>query len=138
MRSEQGQATGAWVGLVLLGALAAFRAPASERGLGETIARRLSCAAAGACAGAPAAPAVSGGRLAPVRRRVTRARALDAFRRLRGAGALTKRLWIACLGYRRVMNELQRPRAPTDAMPLDEALETANACLNPAAFLTED
>jgi hypothetical protein len=68
---------------------------------------------------------------------VSRARAVDAFRRLRGVGELAKRVWIVCLGYRRFLYELDHPRAPTEAMPLEEALDIADACLNPAAFIEE-
>ena len=56
---EAGQAAPEWVGTVLLvtvalGALAAFQAPGGgDRGVGEMVARRIACAAGGACAGAP-------------------------------------------------------------------------------------
>jgi hypothetical protein len=150
---EAGQASAEWVGLVLavalaLGALVAVgvragRAPASDRGLGEAVTGRLVCAARGSCGPAPSlaaavAPRMAGGGpvLAP---RVSRRRALDALRRLRAVGAkLVRRAWIVCIGYRRFRYELEHPRLPHEAMPLDEAIEIANGCLNPYAFLVED
>ena len=79
----------------------------------------------------PAAPTVP--------RVPSRARAIEALRRLRVVGAtLVKRAWIVCIGYRRFRYELAHPRAPNEAMPLDEALDIANGCLNPYAFLVED
>jgi hypothetical protein len=160
LRGEAGQAAPEWVGLVLLvtialGALAAFRAPArGDPGVGETVASRITCAAGGSCAGAPehvpargrAGPASL---QAPVRdspparagppTRPTRARAIDALRRLRGVGVtLAKRAWIVCLGYRRFRYELEHPRAPNQVMPVEEALDIANGCLNPYGFLVEE
>jgi hypothetical protein len=141
MQEESGQATIEWAGLVLmgalvLGALAAFRAPQQDRQLGAAVAKRITCATAGACTDAP----VAGGRLgaanAPARR-VPRPKAMDAFRRLRGVGNLSRRIWIVCLGYRRFAYERDHPRAPTEAMPLAEALDIADACLNPLAFLED-
>ena len=71
--------------------------------------------------------------------RLSRARAIDALRRLRAVGAtLVKRAWIVCIGYQRFRYELEHPRAPNEAMPLDEAIDIANGCLNPYAFLVED
>jgi hypothetical protein len=145
MHEEDGQATIEWLGLVavaalLLGALAAFRAPQQDRELGALVAKRITCAAGGACAESraglvrPARAAVG----APAVRGVPRARAVDAFRRLRGVGRLTRRIWIVCLGYRRFVYERDHPRAPTEAMPLAEALDIANVCLNPLAFLGDE
>ena len=55
----------------------------------------------------------------------------------RVAGAVARRAWIACLGYRRYRYERTHPErlSPYDPMPLGDGLEIANACLNPAAFL---
>ena len=149
MRRQAGQATVEWLGLVLvaalvLGALAALRAPAEDHGLGRMLAKRITCTARGACEGtgamamgAPAAPRARRTGTRP-RARISRAKAIDAFRSLRGAGAVAKRLWIVCLGYRRIRYELDHPRAPTEPMPLGQARDIANACLNPVAFLEED
>jgi hypothetical protein len=153
MRGEGGQATVEWAGLVLLvvlalaalGALSGVRpgrAPARDRGFGEVMAERFTCSARGACggapvsraAGAPIAPAVAGVG-APG---ITRARAIDALRRLRSVGSkLVRRAWIVCLGYRRFRYELEHPLAPNEVMPLEEAIDIANGCLNPYAFLVE-
>jgi hypothetical protein len=146
MRDASGQATVEWVALVLmaalvLGALAAVRSPASDRDLGTVLARRITCAAAvcpsppppsrpsAPAAGLPAAPVPARDR--PARR----AKAVDAFRRLRGAGRLTDRIWMVCLGYRRFVYERDHVRTPNGTMPLGEALEAANTCLNPLSFL---
>jgi hypothetical protein len=178
IRREDGQATAEWLGLVLvvalaLGALAAFRAPATDRRLGELVAERIGssldtagasrAAAAGggsragigpevprptappggtaallSGAGRPRAPdADVAARDGGASRVAGRARLVDAFRRLRTAGpALARRAWIVCLGYRRFRYELEHPRAPNEAMPLDEAVDIANGCLNPYSFLT--
>ena len=66
------------------------------------------------------------------------ARASAASEALRGVGKVAKRLWIVCLGYRRYRYELERPRAPSEALPLDEAFDLANRCLNPLEFLAGD
>jgi hypothetical protein len=154
MSRERGQASVEWTGLVLLVALvlAALgtvsgllpgRAPASDGGIGKAVAERLTCAARGACGGAPGPRASTAPPVSPaagaVGRGVTRARAVDALRRLRSVGAkLARRAWIVCLGYRRFRYELEHPRAPNEVMPLDEAIDIANGCLNPYAFLVED
>jgi hypothetical protein len=150
MRGDGGQATVEWAGLVLLvvlvlAAIAAVsvRAPASDRGLGKVVAERFTCAARGACGGAPGPRPVAAPPSAPaaavVARGITRARAVDALRRLRSVGAkLARRAWIVCIGYRRFRYELEHPRAPNEVMPLDEAIDIANGCLNPYAFLVED
>jgi hypothetical protein len=164
---EMGQASVEWVGLVLVAVLAlgtlgvlawtrADRAPASDRGLGKLVAQRLVCGARRSCAGrigvrpagSPALPgappaAPNAPPLLPASpragARLSRARAIDALRRLRAVGAtLVKRAWIVCIGYRRFRYELEHPRAPNEAMPLDEAIDIANGCLNPYAFLVED
>jgi hypothetical protein len=161
--AEAGQATPEWVGLVLvvalaLGAVAALRPAAGDRRLGDAVAERISCAARGSCAAgreAALAPASVPGVAAPgaaapgapsAGRRggdalgaPGRARVVDALRRLRVAGgALARRAWIVCLGYRRFRYELEHPRLPSEAMPLAEALDIANGCLNPYAFLAEE
>ncbi len=152
MRGERGQASTEWTGVVLLvvlvlGALGAGlglrpgRAPASGRELGDALAERFTCAARGACGGArapsaaPPVPPVAG----VVGRGVTTARAVDALRRLRSVGGkLARRAWIVCIGYRRYRYELEHPRAPNEVMPLEEAIDIANGCLNPYAFLVEE
>jgi hypothetical protein len=157
MGDASGQATIEWVALVLaaalvLGALAAFRAPAQDRSLGTLIAERLTCTAAGGRRCAPAAA----GRLAdrPARRRaipapparprsvgraVTRAGATDAVERLRGLGKWGGRVWMVCLAYRRYIFEREhRLEAMQGRMPLAEAVDIADECLNPLSFLGGD
>jgi hypothetical protein len=163
MRAENGQATVEWVALVLvatlaLGALAAVRAPEQDRGLGSVLAKRITCAAGGSCAlAAIAPPAARRSALAPApgtapapavapapasapprAHPVPRAKAAEAFRRLRGAGKLTNRIWITCLGYRRYVYERDHLLEPYGTMPLDEALEIADTCLNPLNFLGDE
>ena len=152
---------------VALGALAAFRAPGGgDGGVGEMVAHRIACAAGGACVGASGGAAAAGRRGAvsaaravrrsPVTRApsavtrgpsdvgqasspVPRARAIDALRRLRAVGGtLVKRAWIVCIGYRRFRYELEHPRAPNQVMPVAEAVDIANGCLNPYGFLAEE
>jgi hypothetical protein len=141
MRDQSGQATIEWVGLVLvaalvLGALAAFRVPSPDRELGAVFAKRITCAAAGgACARGSLRAGGDPTRLG--NRPVAGARAVDAFRRLRGLAKLSRRIWVVCLGYRRFVYERDHPRAPTEPMPLKEALEIANACLNPLTFVED-
>ena len=150
MQGEAGQATVEWAGVVLLvmlvlAALGAVSkgAPASDRGLGEAVAGRLTCAARGACGGVPAPRAPAAPAVPPVtgvaRGGVSHARAVDALRRLRSLGMkLVRRAWIVCIGYRRFRYELEHPRAPNEVMPLDEAIDIANGCLNPYGFLVEE
>jgi hypothetical protein len=144
--SEHGQATIEWTGLVLLatlvlGALATLVPRVDGRGLGEAVAHAMTCAVRGNCAARPPPNVADSRRPRPVRPErpaVPVDRAAAAFRALRGAGEIAKRVWIVCLGYRRHRYELEHPRAPTEAMPLDEALDIANECLNPFGFLAWD
>lgn len=156
MRDASGQATIEWVALVLvaalvLGALAAFRAPAQDRGLGKLLAERIACTAAGrGCAPAPAGrlaerPAGPRAIAAPprvrarrLRRVVSRAGALDAIDRLRGLGKWGGRMWMVCLGYRRYIFERDHRLEAIRGMPLAEAIDIADECLNPLSFLGGD
>jgi len=134
-----------WLGLVLMAALvlgglgaAARRAPAQEREFGGMVAHRIRCAAASGCpAGGAERRAVTAPPVA-VRRpgeRPTRAEAVDVLRRLRRAAGLTKKLWIVCLGWRRYALERDRPRAPNEAISVDDALDVVDRCFNPLGFL---
>jgi hypothetical protein len=141
MVSEGGQATVEWTGLVLLVALAlaalATLVPRVDgRSLGGAVAHAITCSARGGCAAERAPP--RGAERADVPRsrpRVSAPRAAAAFQALRGVREVAKRAWIVCLGYRRYVYEREHPRAPTEAMPLEEALGIANECLNPLGFL---
>ena len=55
----------------------------------------------------------------------------------RVVGALARRAWIACIGYRRYRYDRSRPGrlSPLDPMPVSDAAEIANKCLNPYGFL---
>jgi hypothetical protein len=144
--SEHGQATIEWTGLVLLAtlamaALAALVPRVDGGGLGESVAHAMTCAVRGTCASRPPPTVADSPRPQPVRPArpaVPIDRAAAAFQALRGAGEVAKKVWIVCLGYRRHRYELEHPRAPTEAMPLDEALDIANECLNPLGFLAWD
>ena len=168
MHGEGGQAAIEWVGLVLsaalvLGAGAALAGREADRGLGEEVAERISRTAARAAPSPDAATppperaAPPPTRAAPIPARAappptraapppTRAApppasgppAVQAFRRLRGVADVARHTWIVCLGYRRWRYELEHPMAPTEALPLDEALGIANSCLNPYDYLLED
>jgi hypothetical protein len=65
-------------------------------------------------------------------------RAVDAFRSLRGVADVARHTWILCLGYRRWRYELEHPMAPTETLPLDEALSIVNTCFNPHDYLLEE
>jgi hypothetical protein len=158
MRSEAGQATVEWVALVLaaalvLGAAAALAGREDERGLGEAVAKRIADApkaldrAAGAEATGPArelaAPAPAAGAAPPVPAvaappPASTPRAVDAFRRLRGIEDVAKHTWILCLGYKRWRYEFENPMAPNEALPLREAFDIVNGCLNPYDYFLED
>ncbi len=70
--------------------------------------------------------------------RTAPAKAVDAFRSLRGLGRVSNQIWIVCLGYRRYVYEREHPRAPLAPMPVEEALDVADTCLNPLNFLGDD
>jgi hypothetical protein len=48
---------------------------------------------------------------------------------------IARHAWVVCLGYRRWRHELDHPRAPTEPIPLRDALQIVNGCVNPYAFL---
>ena len=164
MGSERGQATVEWTGLVLLlavalGALMTLAPSVDRRSLGGSLAHTITCAARGGCAAprrAPAAPrhaAPAPGRAPPIpgralppagptrpkaRPTVPPSKAGEAPGSLRCVRTSAKRLWLICLGYRRFRYDLYHPRGPTESLPLGEALDMANECLNPLGFLLED
>jgi hypothetical protein len=143
VHGEGGQATVEWVALVLaaalvLGASAALAPAEDELGLGELVAERIVRAPDEAQpdvmkppSGAAPAPPSRAAPAAPV----SAAQAVNAFRRLRGLEHVARHAWVACLGYRRWRLELAHPRAPTEAVPLRDALDIANDCLNPYDYL---
>jgi hypothetical protein len=144
--SEHGQATIEWTGLVLLAALAmaaltALVTRVDGRGLGESVVNAITCSARGGCAARPPPPTARRPEPRPApppRPAVPAARAAAAFHALRGIAEVAKKAWIVCLGYRRYHYELEHPRIPTEAMPMEEALDIANECVNPLGFLAGD
>lgn len=146
MTSQRGQATIEWTGLVLLAtlvlaALATLVPRVDGRGLGGSVAHAITCAARGGCAARPPPPVARRpmpGRAPPARPTVPVGRAAAAFQALRRAGKVARKAWIVCLGYRRYRYELEHPLAPNEAMPVEEALDIANECLNPFGFLAAD
>jgi hypothetical protein len=88
---------------------------------------------------APRSPGASAPRPAPPMPAPRAPRtSLHAFRRLRGAADVGRHAWIACLGYRRWRFELNNPLAPSEALPVGEALSILNDCFNPHDYLVED
>ena len=144
MDSERGQATVEWTWLVVLvsavfGGLLTLAPAVDGRSVGGAVAHAISCAARGGCGADRRAPrAVERAPPRPGRRAVGSARTAAAFQALRGVRYVAKRVWLVCLGYRRYRYELEHPHAPNEAMPLTEAVDIANECLNPFGFLTED
>lgn len=157
IRSQRGQATVEWVGLLLgvallFGALVAGGREAAQgesaEGLGEAVAQRITCAARGACGvgerrlEAPSDRRPGARSLAPTIPR-SPARGVPPLRRLDGQGSLPLRAgvgvlehaWVACFGYRRWRYELEHPSTPREAVPLHETVDTVNQCLNPLSFL---
>jgi hypothetical protein len=65
-------------------------------------------------------------------------RAVDGFRSVRGVADVAKHAWIVCLGYERWRHELEHPTAPTEALPVDVALDIVNTCFNPHDYLLEE
>jgi hypothetical protein len=159
---QRGQATVEWVGLMLgvalaLGAVVAGGREAAKGesavGLGEAVAERITCAVRDACAGTtargragqtkPATPdrvRPSPPRAAPPRRPAlpggSRALGHGGSRALgHGATGVAKRAWIVCLAYRRWRHDVEHPPTPRQALPVDDAVDIVNECLNPLSFL---
>ena len=147
-RSESGQATVEWVGLVLgvalvFGALVAGGREAargqSGRELGEAVAGRMVCAARDACGaravGHPAAPRAGRAAAAPRQRNAPPARAATAARALPKGREALGHAWLACFAYRRFEYEREHPMTPRDSVPLDDAVDIIDDCLDPLSFL---
>jgi hypothetical protein len=164
MEGERGQATVEWVGLVLAVSVGMTALVAGARGaggrdgeqagraLGGAVAGRLVCAVRDGCAaggggagvaspgaprpGPPALPFVPPGMpgpRGPVPRRDAPRAPTAALGR--GATGAVDHAWLVCLGYRRFRYDAEHPRPPTAPLPLDAALEIANDCFNPWAFV---
>jgi hypothetical protein len=162
MRSERGQATVEWIGLVLLASLVLaslshLASAAGGRDLGTKLAQSVTTVPARSApstrirslrpnAAVPDGdgtvvphltprPLRAGGR-APLRlpelpQSLGRAR--------RGAGALWKRAWFACLAYERTRYALDHPesRFPGYTVPFDDALRMVNSCVSPVDVLSD-
>src|SRR5215211_9525737 len=92
------------------------------RGLGESVAHAITCAARGGCEARPPPPLAQRRERRPVppaRPAVPATRATAAFQALRGVAEVAKRAWIFCPGYRRYRSELENPRVPTEPIPLE-------------------
>jgi hypothetical protein len=170
--ADSGQATVEWVGLLLavslgLAALAGGVRGATgddggdeARGLGEAVAKRITCAARDLC-GVGGRGARGGGRGAadrgprderlasppPAPRRAPprppRAAPPPPSQRTgggslpnlgRAGGSIAQHAWLVCLGYRAMQDDLENPRTPREARPLDRTLDIVNECLNPWEF----
>ena len=146
MRSERGQSTVEWTGLLLLVALVlvgashlASRADGQE--LGGTLARSVTQVHQEAhrpvkshLESAPPRQVVAG-ELGPLRRA-----APGVLRRAgRGAGALWRRAWFACLVYERTRYSLRHPesRLPGYTLPYGVALRMINNCVSPVDLLRD-
>jgi hypothetical protein len=170
VHSEGGQATVEWVALVLaaalvLGAAAAFAGRASDPGVGEAVAKRITrtaggvgrapagplaggrapagAAAPGTAAPPPAGAPVPGAASPPLPRSSPSplsflSRAVGIGGALAGIGSVAKHGWIVCLGYQRWKHELEQPSAPTEPLPVDVALSIVNTCFNPHDYVLED
>jgi hypothetical protein len=163
MRSERGQATVEWIGVVLLvavalAALARFTPRADGRSLATTLARSLTHPAQRAHAPEPAPlplaaaqplPRREGFMVPPLvprlgqmpprpRLRLPAAPALLRGAR-RGAGLAWRRAWFACLAYERLRWALLHPesRFPGYTMPPSEVLRIANDCISPVDFVRD-
>jgi hypothetical protein len=157
MRSERGQATVEWIGIVLLlaltlAALSRFAPSAEGQDVGATLARSLTCAARDGCRrpqvvraqtvreAFTAPPLVSHPRQIrpPTRPRLPSLREL-APRLRRGAGDAWRRAWIACLVYERFRYAFLHPesRFPGHSIPPPELLRIANDCISPVDLVRD-
>ncbi len=149
-RAESGQATVEWVGLVLgvalvFGALVAGGREAargqSGRELGEAVAGRMVCSARDACGAGATASSAGAALRAPGRAPRLARRSAAAGRAVAAARALPKgrealgHAWLACFAYRRFEYEREHPLTPRQSVPLDDAVDIVNDCLDPLSFL---
>ena len=146
MRSERGQATVEWTGLLLLVALVlvgashlASRADGQE--LGTTLARSVTQVHQQAHG-----PVESHLESAPPRQVLgtfpapLRGQGRGVLRRAgRGAGALWRKAWFACLVYERTRYSLRHPesRLPGYTLPYGVALRMINNCVSPVDLLRD-
>ena len=161
MRSERGQATVEWLGILLLIALAlaalARLAPRPDgHGLATTLAHSITAPkprvvgirggkrtvppppGAGAFTAPPLVPRPGESRIPALRVRLPAAPAL-VHRARRGAGSAWRRAWYACLTYERFRWAFLHPesRFPGYTMPPEEVLRIANDCISPVDLVRD-
>jgi hypothetical protein len=161
MRSERGQATVEWIGILLLVALAlaalARLAPRADRhGLATTLAHSITApksqvAEIGSGKRSESLPPASEAFTAPLlvphpgqprsgfRARFRGLPAPLLTRTRRGAGAAWRRAWYACLTYERFRWAFLHPesRFPGYTMPPEEVLRIANDCISPVDLVRD-
>ena len=152
MRSERGQATVEWTGLLLLVALAllalsqlAPKAGGQELGttLAHSVAGRADSAPGGgqklhlhgAISSTHPTRTLVGAVVRPTLPRLPR----SLGRIGRGAGALWRRAWFACLVYQRTRYALRHPEisVPGYTLPYGTALRMINGCVSPVGLLDD-
>jgi hypothetical protein len=148
-RSERGQATVEWTGILLLvalalGALAHFAPRADGRELGTSLAGSItgvghkSGAYGGISAPHPGLPrraAPLGGAALPALPRLPKALRTAG----RGAGAVWRKAWFACLAYARARYAIDHPEisVPGYTLPYRTALQMINNCVSPVDVLRD-
>jgi Flp pilus assembly pilin Flp len=155
MGRESGQATVEWTALLLLIALVLVAAGhlasrADGRELGTTLAHSVTHPShpASRQVGAPrpvrlpmaAVPRPGGGGARGLAREVLRRAGREGARRAgRGAGAVWRRAWFACLVYERMRYALRHPesRLPGYTLPSGDALRIVNSCMSPVDLLRD-
>jgi hypothetical protein len=156
MSGERGQATFEWIALLLLvalglAALTRLASSADGRPLATSLVRSITAGARNVNGPHRSRPAPPRSRMAaalamPRSRsrpaRLKRAAALPelpaSIRRAgRGAGALWRRAWFACLVYERVRYAIAHPesRLPGYTIPTRVAVRMANNCVSPVDLL---
>lgn len=107
------------------------------RSLGGLVAHRIACTVGGGCVATATEPARRRPAPAALVPRTRRGAAVGIQGARRVAGTIARRAWIACLGYRRYRYEREHPTRLTqfDRMPVRDALDIANDCLNPFGFV---
>jgi hypothetical protein len=151
MRTERGQATVEWIGVVLLVAIALtalgrFAGRDDDRALASTFAHAVHPRVVGIRSGKrtesqpPRRRAFTVPVLVPAPGQAVRAPRLRLAGRLRlarrlrhGVGVAWRRAWFACLAYERFRWALLHPesRFPGYTMPPSEVLRIANDCISP-------
>ena len=128
MRTERGQATVEWAGLLLLVALILLAAAhLASRADGKEVGRTMLGAQVHAARGAPVGAAL------PHAGRAALPRAG------RAAGAVWRKAWFACLVYERIRYGLRHPesRLPGYTFPYGVAARIVTRCVSPVDLLRD-